>query len=99
MKHPTNIHCIRCSGKLDRKYYCNDCDISHFTKEYETKFSYAIKNIQPYEIEWSQEHTFIMHVFPLLDHVVGQRLIKVFDGYKLFDIKTAKQLEKLLILI
>jgi len=95
MKHPANIHCIRCSGELDHKY-CNDCDILHFTEEDETKFSYAMKNIQPYAIEWSQEHTFIMHMFPSPDR--RERLIKVFDGYKLFDIKTAKQLEKLLIL-
>jgi hypothetical protein len=84
------MNCIACNIPLDPfalVRYCNQCDIYHYTL-------FSIRQIYSYDIEWSNNHTFIFS-----RHSGSPKAIKSFVGYKLFDVRTVEQIEKLLILL
>ena len=94
------MNCICCNK--DTYIICIDCNIEYYDDHMTLPNDEAIRKIGKYEIIWTKNHTQINNT-ELYEPIGGDddfdsTIIKL-DGWKLFDIRTKEQLEKLLILL
>lgn len=88
---PAILNVPETNNKYTDQFICYDCDIRQWDD------GYAFRTVGKYRIEWLGNNMGYESMKTAIFE--GYNRLAVIDGWKLFDIKTQEQIEKLLVLI